>query len=231
MFDPQSDHSPLAPWQKWFCAGLLGIVIGWLLYETLQDFAPVKLVPLLLILFWMPLMVLHEAGHAVVARLVGWHLGKVVLGMGPELCRFRLGTADVEVHLVPVEGFVRCMPANLHWPRLKSGLIYLAGPGVELLLALAILLGVGPDRLLSESADFGLIVVQCLALAAASQAVLNLIPHGVFTPSGIIANDGLGILQCFMQPTEYYAAMLQHRDDERPRDTAFDPADWQKRRG
>ena len=207
-YNPQTERGPLAPWQKAFCAGLLAIVLGWLLYETFQDFEPVKLAPLLLILFWMPLMVLHEAGHAVVAWLSGWYVTKIVLGMGPELCRFRLGAADVEVRIVPVEGFVQCVPTNLRWPRLKSGLIYFAGPGVELLLALAILFGVGPDRLLSESGDFRMIVVQCLALAAASQAALNLIPHGVFTPQGLVANDGLGILLSFVQPTAYYAAML-----------------------
>jgi membrane-associated protease RseP (regulator of RpoE activity) len=216
-FDPRTGHGPMAPWQKGFCAGLLAVVIGWLLYETCRDFEPVKLVPLLLILFWMPLMVLHEAGHAVTARLLGWYVGKIVLGMGPELCRFRLGAADVEVRLVPVEGFVQCVPTNLRLPHLKSALIYFAGPGVELLLALAILIGVGPDRLLSESADFRMIVVQCLALAAASQAVLNLIPHGVFNPQGFVANDGLGIVLSFVQPTAYYAAMLGQAEwDERP---------------
>src|SRR5437660_11790497 len=84
-YDPQTGRGPLAPWQKAFCAGLLAVVVGWLLYETCRDFEPAKLAPVLLILFWMPLMVLHEAGHAVVARLVGWHVGKVVLGMGPRL--------------------------------------------------------------------------------------------------------------------------------------------------
>jgi hypothetical protein len=207
-YDSQAQHGPLAPWQKAFCAGLLAIVLGWLLFETFHDFQPVKLVPLLLILFWMPLMVLHEAGHAVMARLLGWYVGKMVLGMGPELCRFRLGSADVEVRLVPVEGFVQCVPTNLRWPQLKSALIYFAGPGVELLLALAILIVVGSDRLLSESSDSRMIILQCLALAAASQAVLNLIPHGVFGPQGLVANDGLGVLLSFGQPTAYYAAML-----------------------
>jgi hypothetical protein len=222
MFDPQTGHGPLAPWQNWFCAGLLGLVIGWLLYETCREFEPVKLAPVLLILFWMPLMVLHETGHAVTARLLGWHVGKIVLGMGAEVGRFRLGGADVEFRLVPVEGFVQCVPANLHWPQFKSALIYFAGPGIELLLALVILWAVGPDRLLNPSADFGVLLLQCLALAATSQAVINLIPHAVFTPDGQLANDGLGILLSFVQPTAYYAEMLRptQRDG-----AAYDPAD------
>jgi hypothetical protein len=232
MYDPQTGSGPLAPWQKWFCAGLLAIVLGWLLFETFHDFAPVKLAPLLLILFWMPLMALHEAGHAAVARLLGWYVGKIVLGMGPELGRFRLGDADVEVRLVPVEGFVQCVPTNLRWPRLKSALIYFAGPGADLLVALGILLAVGPGRLFSESADVGLLVVQCLALAAASQAALNLIPHAVFTPNGPLANDGLGIILSFVQPTAYYAQMIGQTYNERERDwESHDPADWWKRDG
>jgi Peptidase family M50 len=230
MFDPQTGRGPMAPWQKAFCAGLLAIVVGWLLYETCRDFEPAKLAPVLLILFWMPLMVLHEAGHAVVARLLGWHVSKMVLGMGPQLAGFRLGAADVEVRAVPVEGFIQCVPTDLRAPGLKSGLIYFAGPGVELLLALAILLGLGPSRLFCETTDLGLLVVQCLALAATSQAVINLIPHGVFTPGGIVANDGLGILYSFVRPTAYYKAMLGPARGGRRRDEeSDDPADWWKR--
>ncbi|RDJ93675.1 hypothetical protein B4Q13_20315, partial [Lacticaseibacillus rhamnosus] len=60
----------------------------------------------------------------------------------------------------------------------------------ELLLAGAILWFVGPDRLLSRSADHGLIAWQSLALAATIQGVLNLIPHTIQTPAGNIPNDG-----------------------------------------
>jgi hypothetical protein len=75
-----------------------------------------------------------------------------------------------------------------------------------------------------------MITWQSLALAAAAQAVLNLIPSAVWTPEGDIANDGLGIIRSFRKPDGYYAQMIgqtyNETDDDREQ---YDPADWWKR--
>src|SRR5262249_22987320 len=140
MYDPAPQRGPLTPEEKWTGGIFLLIVLGLFTAEICTNFQPVKLSALFVLLFWIPLLALHEAGHAVVAALVGWYVGQVVIGMGRVVSRFRVGTAVVEIRLVPIEGFVRCVPRNLHYPRLKSAVIYFAGPGVELLLALAVLL-------------------------------------------------------------------------------------------
>jgi hypothetical protein len=118
----------------------------------------------------------------------------------------------------------------LRSPRLKSAVIYFAGPGVELLLAAAILLIVGPGRLLARSDDYSLIIWQSLAIASMVQGVINLIPHSVSTPEGEVANDGLGILRSFWRPLSEYQAMIGHTYNEREDDwEPEDPADWWKR--
>src|SRR3984893_6786158 len=165
MYDPAPRRGPLTP-GEWVVFGLfLVIFLGLFVAEIFHNYEPVKLSALLIVLFWIPLLAVHEAGHALVAALLGWYVGQVVIGMGRTIARWQVGTAAVEIRLWPVEGFVKCVPRNLRAPHLKSALIYLAGPGVELLLAGAILLLVGPDELLRKSDDYLLIIWQSLALA------------------------------------------------------------------
>jgi hypothetical protein len=227
---PPENTGPLTPRDRWmygiFALVLLGLFVG----EIVHDYQPVKLSALLVVLFWIPLLALHEAGHALMAALLGWRVGEVVIGMGRTVCSFRLGSAVVAVRLFPVEGFVRTVPTNLRLPHLKSALIYFAGPGIELVLAALILLLVGPDRLFTRADDYLLIVWQSLAIAATAQGVLNLIPHSIQTPGGDVANDGLGIIRSFMLPESHYAAMIGHTFNEGDREwEPQDRADWWKR--
>jgi len=230
MHDPAPKRGPLTP-REWVISGIfLAILLGLFAASIFYDFSPVKLSALLVILYWIPLLVVHEAGHAFVARALGWHVGQVVLGMGRTLAEFRIGRATVEVRLLPIEGFVASVPTNLRWPRIKSAAIYFAGPGADLLVAAAVLLLVGPDRLLSASEDYGLIAWQSLALAAVSQGVLNLIPHSVRTPEREIPNDGLGILRSFGLPESYYAGLIGQRYNQQDRGwESRDPADSRNR--
>jgi hypothetical protein len=230
MYEPARRRAPLTPRDRWLYGGFLVLLFGLFTAEICHDYQPVKLSALLVVLFWIPLLALHEAGHAVVAAMLNWYVGQVVIGMGRLVYSFRVGTAVVEIRLFPIEGFVKCVPRDLRMPQLKSALIYFAGPGVELLLAALILLVIGPDRLFTRSDEYSLIVWQSLALAAAVQGVLNLIPHLIQRPDGDIPNDGLGIIRSFMQPEAHYADMIGHTYDEQTRDwESHDPADWWKR--
>lgn len=208
MYGPAPQRGPSTVFE-WAISGVfITAFVGLFAAEIYHDFSPAKLSILLIVLFWIPLLALHEAGHAAVAWLLGWYVGQIVVGMEKAIGRFRVGTANIEVRLIPVEGFVRCVPTRVRLPRLESALIYFAGPGVELLLALCILFVVGSDRLLSVSQEYWLIFWQNLALAAASQAILNLIPFAVHTRDGILHSDGLGIMVSFRRPIAYYEQMI-----------------------
>jgi hypothetical protein len=232
MYDPAPRRGPLTR-SEWCISGvLLATFLGLFVAEILHNYEPVKLSALLIVIFWVPLLALHEAGHAIVASLLGWYVGQVVIGMGRTVSRFRIGSAAIEIRMLPLEGFVRCVPRNLRAPHFKSALIYFAGPGIEILMAGAVLLLVGPDRLLFRSNDYGVIVWQSLALAGVVQAALNLIPHFTRTPEGDVASDGLGIIRSFLQPESHYAAMIgQTYDQENQAWERHDPADWWKRNG
>ncbi len=229
MYGSGPTRGPLTRGERWTCAIFAVIFLSLFVAEIVTNYQPAKLSALLIVLFWIPLLALHEASHALVANLLGWYVGQVIIGMGRTVGSFRIGSARVEIRLVPIEGFVRCVPTNLRNLRLKSALIYAAGPGVELLLAGVILAMVGPDRLLSRSNDYWIISLQSLTLAAAMGGVLNLIPQMVVTSTGNVPNDGLGIFLSFFRPESHYAAMteLPYEEIEELRD-GRDPADWWK---
>jgi hypothetical protein len=194
----------------WAYGLFLALLLGLFAAEVFSNYQPVKLSALLIAAFWVPLLGLHEAGHAVVAWLLGWRVGQVVIGMGPPISRFRVGGTPVEVRLAPVEGFVVPIPRDLQAIRLKSALIYFAGPGVELLVLIGVVLLVGPDRLLTRTQDIGPIIWQSLCVAILVSVVLNLVPHWAVQPDGrVVANDGLGIIRSFLLPEAHYQAMLQ----------------------
>ena len=230
MYDPAPKRDPLTPQERWFAGIFLAVLLSLFVAAIWHNFQPVKLSALLVVLFWIPLLALHEVGHAICAALLNWHVGQVVIGMGRLVSSFRVRTAVIEIRLFPVEGFVKCVPKDLRAPRLKSTLIYFAGPGIELILAVGILLLIGPDRLLTRSDNYFLLGWQSLALASAVQGVLNLIPHAVYTPEGEMPNDGLGIIRSFQRPEGYYADMIGNTYNEQMGDwETYDPADWWKR--
>lgn len=208
MFDPSPERGPATRGERVFVGVIVVVFAGLFVAELLDDYSPVKMSALLVVLFWAPLLALHEVGHAAAAYVLGWRVGQVVIGMGRPMWRFRVGETSVEVRLLPVEGFVSCVPMRLRRPRLENALIYFAGPGIELLLALGVLVFVGPDRLLSASQDYEIIAWQSLALAATTQAVLNLLPFATQTGDRVIHSDGLGMIVSFLRPTAAYAEMV-----------------------
>jgi tetratricopeptide (TPR) repeat protein len=172
-----------------FAVGMLVLLSA----DMLNDWGPGKLSMLFVVLAWLPMLVIHELGHALVARLVGWDVLEMVIGYGPELARFRVGATLVALRAVPIEGHVLPTPRQRKHARLKSSLVYAAGPLAELLTILAIGALLGFDVLFSRSTDLSVIALQSVALVAAIGVVLNLAPHAM---SGA-PSDGLGILLSF----------------------------------
>jgi hypothetical protein len=214
MHDPRFDREPLTPSELWSGVLFLLLIIGLFAADVVVDFEPAKLSVLLFAVFWVPLLVLHEVGHAVVAALLGWHVGRVVIGMGRPLSRFRVGATPVEIRFFPLEGFVVPVPTNMHLARLKSALIYFAGVGSEiLLLGLATVL-VGPDVMLTRSNHVGVIALQTMGLVVLVSAFINLVPHTAQSQNGPVANDGLGMIWSFLVPESQFAERIGLRYDE-----------------
>jgi regulator of sigma E protease len=106
------------------------------------------------------LIVLHEGGHFVVARLCGMRVERFSIGFGPTLVGFKRGGTTFQIAPIPLGGFVQITGLNPNEefdhndpnvypnrPRWMRLLTILAGPGANYLTAfvlmLVVLLGYG----------------------------------------------------------------------------------------
>jgi len=224
MDDPTPERNPTGAGERWSAVIFLLILLGLFAGEVIREYHPAKLTALFIVLFWIPLLVLHETGHAVVAALLGWRVHRIVIGMGPRLTRFRVAGIPGELRMVPVEGFVIPTPRNLRWPQLKSALIYFAGPGTELLLLALLATVLGFDTMLTRTDHIGLLAAQSFGVAVLASAVINLMPHYATMPGGqFAASDGLGIIRSFLRSDEDYARQIDWSAEE---PWAEDPEKW-----
>ena len=119
------------------------------------------------------LMVLvHEGGHFIVAKLCGVRVDVFSIGFGPRLFGHRRGTTDYRLSALPLGGYVKMAgdtPGEerggatdefLSRPRWQRVLIALAGPVMNVLMAVLLLTGVYsyryvPNTFLDEEAVLG----------------------------------------------------------------------------
>ena len=211
---------PAEGWERWVTTITLALFFGMIGAELIQDFQPAKLGAIFVPLFWMPLVALHEAGHAIVARLCGWEVERVVIGFGKLLRTFTVRGIPVQLRQVPIEGFVLPRPpTELRRPRLKQTLIYAGGPAIEALLVLAIYLIVGGDVLLARSEHIGVIALQSLCIAALLGLVFTLVPHTTTSGGGKSWSDGMGIIMSWRLPDSYFERMSVPPDPPASADT------------
>lgn len=96
------------------------------------------------------IIVVHEAGHLLVAKAFGVRVLTFSVGFGKRLWGFRRGETDYRVSAVPLGGYVRLGgespedvdPADprefLNKPRWQRILVYLAGPAANIVLAVLV---------------------------------------------------------------------------------------------
>ena len=188
-----------------FAAGFFGLM-GMSIFE---HYEPRKLGVIFVIVCWVPLLVIHEAGHAIVARLCGWEVERVVIGFGRTWRTWVIGDVPVIFKSVPLSGYVVPRPGNLQSPRLKNALIFAAGPAFELIAALIVIVITGPATVFQSSDALPVIAAQSFSLAAALGLVFTLVPHTVSTERGESWSDGLGILMSFRLPDAYFAELIR----------------------
>lgn len=201
-YDP-APRLPVGPGER-IVVGLVAVgFIALVAADLARGFSHNKLSVLFVLAFWGPLLVLHELGHALMARLLGWHVTEIVIGFGRELLRFRVGGTRVRVRALPVEGYVVPSPNSTAHARVKQAAIYFGGPLSELLLLLWVGAYLGWES--PEATDsVGRIALYSLAVTAGLGVVMTLVPYR----SGGNPSDGLGILASFFAPEESFRQRL-----------------------
>jgi regulator of sigma E protease len=100
------------------------------------------------------LVFIHEFGHYAVAKLCGVRVEVFSLGFGKRLWGFRRGDTDYRISLLPLGGYVKMTGENpmeartgdpgefTSHPRWQRFLIAIAGPAMNIILAIVVLTGV-----------------------------------------------------------------------------------------
>ncbi|MGB1254879.1 MAG: M50 family metallopeptidase [Thiolinea sp.] len=213
------DKKPASRGEIFAIYGMVLVFLLLMLLDILNNYEPRKLGALMFVVWWMPLVLLHEFGHALMARMLGWRISRTVVGFGRVVHYGRLFNAPLELRMIPLEGFVQIAPLTATGARFKHALIYFAGPGIELLLFFIIMLAMGTDNFFRIEDEYGRLMLQALAFAALAGAVINLIPMGVVTRDGNTPNDGMGIILSLFSKDEVYhkwvAEARQEQADQR----------------
>jgi regulator of sigma E protease len=112
----------------------------------------ISLVSVVLILGFM--ILIHEFGHYAVAKLLGVRVEQFAIGFGKRLLGFRKGETDYRINAIPLGGYVKMSGENpmdahtddprefLNHSRWHRFLIAIAGPTMNILLAIVLLTGV-----------------------------------------------------------------------------------------
>lgn len=159
--------------------GALGSIVQWAV-----------IVPLFLLL-----VVPHEGGHFALAKLFGVHVREFSVGMGSRIWSTVRSQTLYALRVFPLGGYVRLAgmepddyedPAGFHSrPAYQRLLILLAGPGVNFLVAMALMTGV--SLLTQVNDDPGKVVAVVMNSPAYS--------HGIRPGDSIQAVDGQQIRQ------------------------------------
>lgn len=116
-----------------------------------MPFALTATVSMLIVLGIMVLV--HEFGHFIVAKLFGVRVEVFSIGFGKRLCGFRRGDTDYRISLLPLGGYVKMTGENpaeatsgdpgefTAHPRWQRILIGLAGPAANFILAFVLMTG------------------------------------------------------------------------------------------
>jgi len=214
MYIDQKDKGAGTRGERIFIVIIMLLFLFMMSMEMLNNYEPRKLSMVFFLVFWVPLLFLHEFGHAVMAKLCGWDVKQTVIGFGNILMKTKLFGAPMEIRMIPLEGFVRIAPRNLSGVRGKHALIYFAGPGIELLVFIGIWMFLGSDQIFSQNDNYYQIALQSLAFAALVGAVINLIPLGITTADGSAPNDGLGIILSLTSSKREYQEWIKENSEK-----------------
>ena len=97
------------------------------------------------------MILIHEFGHYAVAKWLGVRVEQFAIGFGKRLIGFRRGETDYRINAIPLGGYVKMSGENpmdqrtddprefLNHPRWHRFLIAIAGPAMNILLAIVLL--------------------------------------------------------------------------------------------
>jgi tetratricopeptide (TPR) repeat protein len=191
----------------WLIYGVLGVVLAFVPKVQFVGFFFLNL--LLLDVCLLLLILPHELGHALAAKLVGFRVFNVFVGVGKTFYKTRLLGFRLEIKRTPSGGATIAAPTNSKAVRSKYFLYVFAGPFVSVVIGwivyvfmphpmwphvefqIGYLMGLYPVLFLGAK----LMPLQILFLANVFILLRNLWPRQAKTVYGPIPSDGLALLK------------------------------------
>ncbi|MDB5237677.1 MAG: metalloprotease RseP [Parcubacteria group bacterium] len=149
---------------------------------------------ILFILVLVALIVVHELGHFVVAKLSGMRVDEFGIGYPPRIAAFKAGGTEYSINWLPFGGFVRIYgedetdaagnDAFSSRPKILQALTLVAGIVMNLLFAYVLIvlaLGFGTQRALSDQ--------EALTAKDAVIAVADVLPGSPAAAAGLMPGD------------------------------------------
>lgn len=185
-----------------FLINIAMLVGAGLLIFSIDPYSRAALVVLqvsLVVLFVLPLILMHELAHAGAAKLTGLRVFGIMVGIGRTVWSGELFGMQWTFNWLPIGGvtFVGARPV----PDIRSKLflVYLAGPASHLLLAYPAHLMAG----MFPAFSFAHRSLDALVLANLLMAALNLFPRKLSLMTGVQGTDGWHLLRVpFLKQTE-----------------------------
>jgi regulator of sigma E protease len=162
------------------------------------------------------LVLLHEWGHFIVAKLCGVRVDVFSIGFGPRLWGVKRGDTDYRISALPLGGYVRMAGDNpveertgapyefLSRPRWQRCLIAIAGPAMNIILTFVVFMGV-----------FWLVGIPTPSYVLQSTDVVA-VPHDA-PPTGVTPGDQ--IVQVNGVSTPNWRAVYGVAESAKPGDT------------
>ncbi len=140
------------------------------------------------------LIVIHELGHLVAARLVGVPIASFSVGFGPKLWKRRYGQVEYSLRAFPLGGFV--VPDTDEWefgviPLHKRLIFFVGGPLANLLVTLPVFAGL--NVLAGGSSAYQILVAPFGQLFAACGQFLAMLPTLLSRPESLSGVVGIVI--------------------------------------
>ena len=138
--------------------------------------------------FGVPLVVLgiiivfHELGHFLVAKLFRIKVETFSVGFGPRLFGFHYGETDYRLSAFPLGGYVKMSEGVVSNPKWQRFLVAAAGPAMNIVLAVALLTGLfmsgmnftdAFSRALDRTIEDGALIVRALGELVTGQASIR----------------------------------------------------------
>jgi hypothetical protein len=136
------------------------------------------------------LVILHELGHFLTARLLGLEPSLISLGVGPKIWGGKILGVPLRIYGWPTLGLTRVGSRSLQFLRLRVWLTVLMGPVTNILL-----IGVSVAFWDSLVRSFGANVVLLWLIFNAFLVLMNLVPFQFRRLGQLYRSDGLQLLQ------------------------------------